>query len=87
MISGLLTSSIRCFRVDTIFFEGGVRKIVKKVVVTSVTLQKLRGRLWFSKKFLSFYDCRLESVPVFSISDLPRSFLVNILSTNFVFLC
>lgn len=31
------------------------------------------------QEILSFYDCRLESVPVLSISDLPRSFLVNIL--------
>lgn len=30
MISGLFISFIRCFRVDIIFFEGGVRKIVKK---------------------------------------------------------
>ena len=39
------------------------------------------------QEILSFYDCHLESVPVLSISDLPRSFLVNILSSNFVFLC
>ena len=39
------------------------------------------------QEILSFYDCRLGSVPVLSIPNPPRSFLVNILSTNFVFLC